>query len=82
MYCKICGSPTAKYRERSRMTLCADCHHMTPAKVSREMFDHMYWGDRIESVPASTRREFWEDYQSSTIGPVEVYIARTTSQAF
>lgn len=80
MQCKICGDENrVEYRPRSGMFLCPYCHKETPAKATRDEFDHLYWGDDIETVPQSTRKEFYEDYRTSNYGPVAEYIKATTS---
>jgi hypothetical protein len=81
MACRVCGAEGGvEYRSRSRMALCGACHKGTPAKVGREEFDRLYW-DGDESVPESTRREFYDDYRTSTHGSVRDYIAATVREA-
>lgn len=78
MGCAICGDDRATYRNRSRMFLCASCHKDTPAKVSRDEFERVYWaGD--DSVPAQTKQAFWEDYKYSKYKTVQEYIDATVS---
>jgi ribosome-binding protein aMBF1 (putative translation factor) len=84
MMCHICGEHTSgdiEYRERSHMFLCESCHKTTPKKVSRETFDRIYWEGKADTVPHSTRNEFWDDYKCSTISSVAEYRAQTTVDA-
>jgi len=60
------------------MSLCDSCHGDTPAKVSREEFERVYWaGD--EDCPRAIRNEFWDDYRASRYATVEEYRDATTS---
>lgn len=81
MRCSICGTSDAQYRNRSRLVLCRSCHEDTPSKVSREEFDRLYWESAAESVPLSTRNEFWSDYKTSTYRSVADYRTATSSPA-
>lgn len=81
MPCRICGDENATFRGRSCMVLCPSCHRDTPAKVSRLDFDRLYWGAEAESVPLSTRNEFYDDYRCSRHGSVSSYRAATVSEA-
>jgi hypothetical protein len=76
MACQICGAETSAYRNRSRMVLCGTCHKTTPAKVTRDEFDSLFWvsDDPTEMPPPEgIRREFYEDYQASRHGSVAAY---------
>ena len=74
--CWICGDEhTARFRPRLRRTVCDGCAHGMKPKVSRERFDEVYWGPE-SGIPESTRREFYEDYLSST-GTLDEYMAAT-----
>lgn len=86
MYCRICGETNGiQYYPSKHNTLCRHCAKDTPRKVSRETFDREYWksddhNEGPDSVPESTKREFYSDYLASTHTLPE-YIERTTSYA-
>lgn len=81
MQCRICGDDNAQYYSSRRMALCPSCLSETPAKLSRSQFDLAYWGEGYEAiVPASTRREFYEDYLTSMF-TLDQYIAETKVEA-
>jgi hypothetical protein len=78
MQCRVCGDENnVSFRNRSGWFLCNSCHRDTPRKASREDFDLIYWEGQAESVPASTRQAFWEDYRASNFGPITSYIDAT-----
>jgi hypothetical protein len=84
MYCRICGDESGvEFRGRSRMALCESCHTDTPRKVSREEFDRVFWGTGPEAadVHESTRREFYDDYRTSTYGTAESYRDRDEARS-
>lgn len=63
--CNICGHQEASYASHQRQVLCKACIKETPHKLSRADFDVKYWGDNVITVPASTRKEFYDDYLAS-----------------
>lgn len=75
-HCRVCGDPAACYRPAQRSTLCESCAAETPAKIGRAEFDRRYW-PAPESVPESTRREFFADYLASRC-TFDAYLAATT----
>lgn len=78
MQCRICGDERdVLYRQRSRQFLCRSCHAHTPAKVSRETFERLYWAGDDPLPCQSIRDEFWDDYRSSGCGSVAEYIRAT-----
>lgn len=79
MACKICGDENAKYYPSKLGSFCPTCAKETPRKVSRECFDLAYWGKERETVPESTKREFYDDYKSSVCN-LERYIAETQTE--
>ena len=80
MPCKICGDPNATYQSIKRQVLCSACSRSTPPKMARSLFDRLYWGNEVESVPQSTRREFYEDYLTSNYN-FRDYQQTTTKEA-
>ena len=79
MYCKICGSyDDLKFYPSKRQTLCPYCASSTPRKIGRNDFYKAYFGDDLESVPHSTRKEFYEDYLRSEHG-FDEYLNATTN---
>ena len=66
MPCKICGDPITRWRPENRQTLCNSCAADTPRKIGRSEFDRKYWGPDFEEVHPETRREFYEDYLTSS----------------
>ena len=75
MYCQVCGSEhIVQFRKRSGLALCAQCHKVTPKKVSRKKFDKLHWGKAFGAIDESTRQSFYRDYQLSTYQSVEEYI--------
>jgi hypothetical protein len=83
MYCRVCGDDgeTVKYRSGKHQSLCRWCNRDTPRKVTREEFERVYWAGPpgIETVPHSTRRDFWEDYLASECTLAE-YVEQTTTR--
>ena len=80
MYCQVCGNEDAvRFRKRSCLVLCAQCHKTTPKKVSRKKFDKLYWGRDFDTVDESTRQSFYNDYCISMHRSVEEYV-RTTRE--
>lgn len=80
MNCRICGAGTESgviYSSDHGMALCLRCEMDTPPKVGRAEFDRVYWGSGFANVPESTRREFYDDYRTSTLR-LKSYIAATT----
>jgi hypothetical protein len=53
---------------------------MNPKMLGREEFDRIYWKGLADTVPASTRREFYSDYRESGQG-IKGYIRSTSSSA-
>ncbi len=84
MFCNICGSEDdiKIYPGKGWKRLCRSCAHETPIKFSRKHFDELYWVGRpgVDTVPQSTRREFYDDYLCSTLN-FKDYVAHTTSKA-
>lgn len=82
MYCRVCGvRENVEYRPSKLQTLCDPCSKETPRKIGREEFDAAYWkGEGADTVPESTKREFYSDYKTST-HTLEEYIEATTRQA-
>lgn len=74
--CRICGDEGASYDVNYHQTICEDCKKSSSVKVGRTEFDAIYWGSDSD-VPMSTRREFYDDYLSST-SDLESYIKETT----
>ncbi len=65
-YCRVCGSEhQAKFRPGKLQTLCEYCNADTPRKVGRSSFESRFWGADVQTVPAMTRRDFYEDYLRS-----------------
>ena len=82
MYCQICGTEQGiKFRKRSGLVLCTQCHNITPKKVSQKKFDKLYWGKDFNTIDESTRRSFYSDYRMSVCQSVEEYIRVTTGLA-
>lgn len=79
MLCCVCGATdnVGRYWDK-RQVLCDACATDTPDKVSRTMFDRLYWGVDYETVPVSMRREFYSDYLAST-DTLDEYVIATTS---
>lgn len=78
MYCRVCGSENdIAFRFRSRLSLCDYCHKTTPAKVTREKFDEVYWKGQASTVPENIKKEFYSDYKMSTCD-LKKYIKDTT----
>ena len=78
MHCRICGTETdVEIRASKRNTLCGSCNQDTPRKASRASFERRYWGKDVDSVPRSTRNDFWSDYLAST-HTLDAYIEATT----
>ena len=80
-YCRICGDEEqTKYYPAKHNTLCPSCAEDTPDKVGRTAFEAAYWlgedGQPDTTVPASTKREFWEDYRASNLDLAQ-YIEET-----
>ena len=79
MYCRICGTHrTVNYRRGPRMNLCDHCASETPRKASRQGFDKAYWRGEDCCVPESIKKEFYNDYKSSTC-TVSEYIEQTST---
>lgn len=81
MYCQICGirSEDVKHRVTKHRRMCDACSKETPRKAGRVAFDRKYWGVGVDSVPPSTKREFYSDYLSST-QTLDAYIDATTEE--
>ncbi len=77
MYCRICGTEKrVTYHVPQRQALCPACAKGMPAKVGREEFDILYWGDEGATVPEGIKREFYADYLAS-LDTVPRYIRHT-----
>jgi hypothetical protein len=76
--CRICGDPNGHLRIGNRGVLCDSCCDDTPRKVSREVFYREYFGADAATTPEAIKREFYDDYRSSTHTLAD-YIAATTS---
>lgn len=76
--CRVCGSDKAKYSILRLQYICDKCKKTTPKKVGRESFDRYYWDGKQDQVPASTRRDFYEDYLTSDC-TLEAYKKATTT---
>lgn len=78
-YCRVCGDESeVTYHRASGQFLCPYCAKDTPAKLSRSEFIARYFaGD--DDCPESTKREFYEDYQRSTL-TFEQYVEQTVSE--
>lgn len=81
MYCKICGSThnVMFYLDKGMQSLCDKCAPETPDKIGRSEFDQKYWGENYQEVPNSTRKEFYDDYRTST-HTFEEYVIATTER--
>lgn len=67
MYCNICGNEKdTQYITTKYQTLCRLCNIETPAKISREMFDRLYWEGKEGDVPTGIKHDFYGDYLAST----------------
>lgn len=67
IYCQICGDCCGvKYYATKRQYLCKACAKDTPAKVSRESFERLYWGKGSADVSEFQKREFYSDYLASS----------------
>jgi hypothetical protein len=70
MYCKVCGSEeNVKFYPNKLQALCKFCADETPNKVGFDRFVSFYFpGDDIYhgEVPYSTKKEFYDDYRTST----------------
>lgn len=78
MGCNVCGNPKSEYRFNKHQSLCDACNRETPKKLGFSQFVLAYFGqDALETVPASTRKEFYDDYKTSTLN-IEDYISQTT----
>jgi hypothetical protein len=76
--CRICGDPNGHLRIGNRGVLCDSCCADTPRKVSREVFYREYFGADAATTSEAIKREFYDDYRSSTHTLAD-YIAATTS---
>jgi len=77
MYCKICGdTKNVKYYNRFGYFACKYCAKGTPAKVNKETFKKVYFGN--EPVLNSILNEFYEDYKFSKHN-LQEYIEKTIS---
>jgi len=91
MYCHVCGFPdsdkpgTVRYYPEKQQALCTYCAANTPAKVSYEEFVKRYFPGAHNDyerrndplfVPLSVRRDFYEDYKTSTY-TLHEYMAHT-----
>lgn len=81
MYCKICGSEenVKVHWNKGFQALCNLCSEETPEKIGKSEFDQKYWGEDYQDVPASTRKEFYDDYRTST-HTFEEYVIATTER--
>lgn len=81
MKCQVCSSTdnVGRYWDKG-LTLCDPCATDTPDKVSRIMFDRLYWGVDYLDVPECTRREFYSDYMHG-VDTLDEYIRTTTEEA-
>lgn len=80
MYCKVCGThENLSFHQPSGLTLCRYCAAEMPAepKLSRSEFYAQYFGDD-HGCPDAIKREFYSDYQTSTLTFAQ-YVERTTS---
>lgn len=80
MQCRVCGADTAKCYQGKRLTLCDVCKWDTPDKVSRDMFDRLYWGINYSQMPDNVRHEFYSDYLHSA-HTLDEYVIATTEDA-
>lgn len=92
MECAICGSEGGEVKvagqiikievklhlDKGCQVLCDLCADQTPEKISKHRFDVAYWGENYQEVPTSTRKEFYDDYRTSTHN-FEEYVAATKS---
>ena len=81
MTCFICGAEkNLSKRAIFGRSICRECNKDTPVKVSRSYFDRVYWaGGDANTVPESTKREFYADYLASSNNLTE-YKNSTTTQ--
>lgn len=81
--CKICGHEDKKEKLIFRTSpfgyFCPSCSKYTPKKASRRNFDKAYWGKDKNTVPESTKIEFYSDYCASECTLSE-YISQTTGR--
>ena len=80
MVCSICGDEKADYYFSKHQSLCKTCNSETPNKLGFSQFVLTYFGpNAIETVPASTRKEFYDDYKTSRY-TIDQYIKQTTEE--
>lgn len=81
MHCRICGDENGvTYRPTKRQALCESCNADTPDKVSRDIFNRYYWPKEArETVPDSTKAEFYSDYLASEHNLMQYIDATTTA---
>jgi hypothetical protein len=90
MQCRICGAEGYEgaivgqiikvklHLDKGCQALCDLCAEQTPEKIGKHRFDLAYWGENYQDVPTSIRKEFYDDYRTSTHS-FEEYVIATKS---
>jgi len=80
MVCSICGDEKADYYFSKHQSLCKTCNSETPnmSRIYNVIWEFLMLS-ALETVPASTRKEFYDDYKTSRY-TIDQYIKQTTEE--